>query len=124
MTNNIQKKLEMIGKYGCYFLCLLKATGYNEDDIVHFYDVFLNKGYIDEECTILKPSDILYDLTGRNFKCVKTTELPKKYEFAVEYWYNERTKLHHFKLSNWDSIENSVTVREGKIESYRVYSLI
>ena len=45
MNEGIQKKLENIGKYGCYFLCLLKAAKWDENEIIKAYDEALKKGY-------------------------------------------------------------------------------
>lgn len=129
MKQNIQmdmretvKAAEMIEMYGCYFLCLLQQGQVDESQIFKLYKIFNNKGYIDEECTVLKPASIMEYLTGEKYTVIKTDVKPTSgYAFYVEYWYNERTGLHHFKLPDWDSIQNSVTSTEGVIESYRVF---
>ena len=41
--------------------------------------------------------------------------------YYIEKWHNNRTGFDHFRLHDWDSLKNSVTVREGYIEDYRVF---
>jgi hypothetical protein len=48
---------------------------------------------------------------------------PSPGEYVVDYW--ERTKtgavIGHFRLPDWDSLHDSMTVRYGKIVSKRVF---
>lgn len=122
MQKGIQTKLNHIGDYGCYFLCLLHKAGFKEDNIVEIYDYCLKNNWIDEDCTILRPDDIALYLFRTNLHCTITEQKPRNCVFYIECWYNKRTGYRHFKLPDWDSLENSVTVKEGYIESYRAYS--
>ena len=129
----IQAKLEMIGKYGCYMFCLLKIAK-QEHNYLYYYNRFLEKGWIDRECTVLNPVAIMNDLTGTRFNVLKSTKFDSKASFTVGYWYNPNTKFHHFVLHdgnnkviydsygmNDDGTPMSNTVRNGYIESYRLY---
>lgn len=118
----IQRELETIGKYGCYFLSLLKigGDGYIKN-FYEYYKVFNNLGWMDADCTILNPSKILNLLLGKNVEVVKSETLDENADFIVEYWFNPRTGFHHFKLPDWDPLGESVTCKEGYIESYRLF---
>lgn len=123
--NGIQTKLETISKYGCYLLSI--ASHFNYDgDIVELYDVLLEKKYIAEDCTILNPDEIAWEISGVKYNCFKVTELPKLNDgdWYVECWHNKRTGLTHFKLPDTDTLKNSVTVKEGNIIGYRYFKEI
>jgi hypothetical protein len=117
----IQSKLGKIYSGGCYFLSLLHQTNTPDSKILEMYDYFVKKGFMDEECFIKDPVSIMKYLTGNNYTVEKTTSLPAVYDFAVYYWYNPTTRLHHFTLKDWDSLGNSNTRINGRIESYRIY---
>jgi hypothetical protein len=124
--DGIQKKLEYIGKYGCYFFCLLKL-GKMENQYLYYYNLFLEKGWIDRECTVFKPWLILKELLGKTYNVEKTTTFDEKATFIIAYFYNPSTKLHHFVIIDkkknviYDSLGDSNTVKNGYIESYRLF---
>lgn len=120
----IQSKLLKLGNGGCYFLCLLKATNTSDSNILEYYDYFVKKGYMTEDCYIQDPVKILKYLTGNNYKVEKLEKLPTKYDFAIYHYYNSKTGLGHFTLKDWDSLGNSNTRLNGKIDSYRVFTKI
>lgn len=120
----IQSKLLKIGNYGCYFLCLLHATKHGDSEIIELYDYFCQKGYMTEDCYIQDPIKILKYLRGDNYRIERTEKLPAKYDFYVEHWYNEKTKLGHFTLPDFDPLGNSNTRLNGKIDSYRVFTKV
>ena len=121
MKEGIQKTLENIGKYGCGFLCLCHVMGVHEDDIVARYYEAVEKGFIDRECFVKDWSRLATWLcpTWHTVKCEISNLKDRKATFCIEYWYNPKTKLHHFKLPDWDPLGESVTVKQGMIESYR-----
>ena len=118
----IQSKLLKLGNYGYYYLCLLKATNTSDSKILELYDYFVKKGYMTEDCYIQDPIKMLKYLTGNNYKVEKLEKLPIKYDFYIELWYNSKTGLGHFTLHDWDSLGNSNTRLNGKIDSYRVFT--
>lgn len=130
MKEGIQVDLEKIGSYGCYFLTLLKV-GKAPTYLIHeYYKAFLADGYIDEDCTVLRPDMILKTLTGHKYRVVKTTDayqFDSSADIIIGYFYNPKTKYHHFvqldsnKNVIWDSLGNSKTVRDGYVESYRLF---
>lgn len=116
----IQKEFENIGKYGCYLLCLLKLAGI-EEDVLKYYRLFLKNNWIDEECYVKNPAAIMNCLTGYDYSVSKSNKADNNARYMVLYWYNPRTKLHHFTLPNWDPLGNSTTRAQGEIESYRLF---
>ena len=121
MKQGIQKELELIGKYGCGFLCVLQRFGISELEIVAKYRECLERDLIDKECFIkdwVKLFEYLSPIPAK-FR-VEISPTLKECDFFIEYWYNKKTRLHHFTLKDWDSLGFSETVRDGKIESYRL----
>lgn len=129
----LNKKVENIYNYGCYFLDLLFISKYQEpifEDIIKYYDTFIIKGWMDEECFIKNPCAILNYLTGKKYSVTVTKDLDSSASQVIGYYYNPNTNLHHFVVMDkcnkvlWDSIENSNTVKNGFIESYRLFKEI
>lgn len=126
MKQGIQSTLEKIGKYGCGFLCLCKSFGVSDSDILTMYYLAIENDLMDEECYVKDWGKLATFLAPdwETYRCEKSNLKDKKAAFHIEYWYNPRTKLHHFKLKDWDPLKNSVTVKEGMIESYRNFYLV
>lgn len=121
MKKGIQSALEKIGKYGCGFLCLCKLFGVSDSDMLTMYYLAIENNLMDEECYVKDWGKLATFLAPdwEKYRCEKSNLKDKKAAFYIEYWYNPRTKLHHFKLKDWDPLGDSVTVKEGMIESYR-----
>lgn len=129
----LDKKVEKIYKYGCYFLDLLFISKYQEptfEEIINYYDTFITKGYMDEECYVRDPCAILTYLTGKKYSVKKGLAFDSSAAHVIGCYYHPMTNLHHFVVMNkynevlWDSIENSYTVKKGFIESYRLFKEI
>lgn len=115
---------------GCYMLSLLRALLGREptlEEIVTNYKDFVKKGFMDKDCYMKQPLEIVKMLTGRNWRMTKSDTLDKTADIIIGYWYNPKTNYHHFVLMNkankvvWDSLVDSNTVKNGKIESYRLF---
>lgn len=127
---NIDYIIKNIYDFGCYFMDLL-YVGLNREpslsELVAYYNRYNELKYIDYECTVLNPVMILEDLTGEAYKVRKDSVLDKSADIIIGLYYNPRTNLHHFVLLNkngnvkWDSLGESVTVKEGFIESHRLF---
>lgn len=129
----LDKKVEKIYEYGCYFLDLLFISKYQEptfEEIINCYDTFITKGWMDEECFIKDPCAILTYLTGKKFSVTKESVFDISATHVIGCFYNPITNLHHFAVMDkynevrWDSIEDSNTVKNGFIESYRIFKEI
>lgn len=121
MNEGIQKEFEMLGKYGCGFLCLCHFFKVPESEVLFYFRLAKKKGIMDTDCFVNdwgKLASLMAD-EWESFRCEKSNLKDKKAVFCMEYWYNPRTKLHHFKLKDFDPLGGSVTVKEGMIESYR-----
>lgn len=122
MKQGIQKELEMIGRYGCGFLCILQKFNISELEIVSKYREVVERGFMTEDCYIKDWVKLLEYLSPvpAKYKYEKSTVL-KECDFFIQYWYNPQTKIHHFTLKDYDPYGFSKTVRDGQIESYRLF---
>ena len=121
MKQGIQKELEMIGKYGCGFLCVLQRFNISELEIISKYREVVERGIMDSECYVKDWAKLFEYLSPvpAKYRVEKSYDL-KPCDFYIEYWYNPKTKLHHFTLKDWDPLGFSNTVKDGTIESYRL----
>ncbi len=125
--NGIQTVFEKAGDYACLFLSLLSIaeeyTGLPVDFIVA-YNKCIELGLIDKDFYCKNQEKMLYELTGKKWKKTALKELPSPVPecmFTVEKWFNERTGLTHFRRREFDTLESSVTVKEGYIKEYYCY---
>lgn len=123
MLKGIQNKLEMIGKYGCYFLCLIhsfdeKAT---LDKIVEYYDLFIKNRWLTKDCEVLDAQGIANKLSGKKVAVVKSKTIDYKANVVIIKWYNPKTGFTHFTTKDFDPLENSKTVAEGYQVDYRMF---
>ena len=123
--------LKNIYDYGCYFLDLLYiGKGYEEltlEEIVEYYHLFCSKDWIDKECYVKEPTAILEFLTGEKYRVMYSKYPDQAAKHVVARFYNTYTGYAHFVVSNsygdvvWDPIENSYTVKNGIVDSYRLF---
>ena len=126
--NGIQTVFEKAGDYACLFLSLLSIaeeyTGLPVDFIVA-YRKCIELGLIEKDFFCNDQEKILYELTGAKWTKTVVKELPDhpvpENMFTVEKWFNERTGFTHFKRRMFDTLESSVTVKEGYIKEYYCY---
>lgn len=124
-----------LGKYGCYFLCLIhlaqEVTKKNYDIMTVLY-ICIKKGYIkfneqdyDDENNFFvnNPDLILKLLTGKNWSVKKETPdyQKKDGEYIAYFWRKPGQKEGHFILDNYNGLQHSVSVEEGRLESIRVF---
>ena len=127
--NGIQTVFEKAGESGCLFLSLLSIaeeyTGLPVDFIVA-YRKCLELGLIEKDFFCNDQEKILYEFTGKKWKKTVLKELPDPVPenmYTVQKWFNERTGLTHFKRRGFDTLECSITVKEGYIKEYYCYSV-
>lgn len=121
MKQGIQKELEMIGKYGCGFLCVLQIFNISELEIVAKYRECVERDIITEDCFVKDWVKLFTYLSPIPAKYrVEISDTYKKCDFYLEYWYSKKSKLHHFTLKDYDPLGFSNTVKDGEIESYRL----
>lgn len=121
MKQGIQKELEMIGKYGCGFLCVLQIFNISELEIVAKYRECVERDIITEDCFVKDWVKLFTYLSPIPAKYrVEISDTYKKCDFYLECWYSKKSKLHHFTLKDYDPLGFSNTVKDGEIESYRL----
>ena len=125
--------LACMGDYACLFLCMCSiADEYNRAhhngrtvDVVALALRCHAAGYIDGEWTVKNQCAVLELATGVRWKKAIAPALPDPVPeemYTVEKWYNKRTGYTHFRRRGYDTVENSVTVRDGARECYYTYS--
>jgi len=111
----------------CHFLALCSIAEEVNGEPIDFLDVirvaFENK-LIDKEFFVQDNCGLLSVLTGKSWAMTEVGELPEVIndnEYTEAIYFNPRTKFKHFRRRGFDTLENSVTVKEGYISSYRIY---
>ena len=129
----VSEAAKQIYDYGCYFMSLLYVRNkpYSEpanlDEILTYYDTFVEIGWMDPDCYVKDPCAILNYLTGKKYSVKKDVVLDPSANIIIGRWYNPDTNFHHFVVMDrannvvWDSLADSNTVKNGIIESYRLF---
>lgn len=129
----VQTALKGISEYGCYFLSLCSVAedwlewscGGRVDliDAVHSC-----QGFIDNDWFVHDASGILEALTGASWsmKILSPYDFSQyklaENEYTIEKWYNSRTGYNHFRRRDTDTLESSVTVKEGKLVDIYIFT--
>jgi hypothetical protein len=137
MKAGIQTLLGEAGEAACYALDILEIAErekWQSIDPVEALYRGIDQGYIyynerdpndNNNFFVNDPAALLSMFAGGRWTVEKTGPeyIPAKGEQVVERW--ERTKtgviIGHFRLSDWDSLQDSMTVKYGKIVSKRVF---
>lgn len=127
---------EQIGKYGCYFLSLIRAAekiiGRRIDAIAIYEDV-VKRGWMGPDCFMNRPNEVLGILTGEKWHVQHQSRLykPKDGEIAILRFERKDPSgsLTHFVLAGpdgqvveYDPYGDSRTVREGELVSKRIFT--
>jgi hypothetical protein len=121
-----------IGATGCYALTLCQAAAlscgmqWSMGESVSDIGIGIQRGRIKNDMTVLDGATFISDLTGKHWtKEYKDAGYkPKEGDYLIAEWFNKRTGNTHFTLEypeKWNSLSDSVTVKEGYIKSYRLY---
>jgi hypothetical protein len=132
MKQGIQDFIKTIGDEGCYALTLCEIASEYWQRKSGIPDVFNNiengvrAGCIARDMTVLDGAAFLKLLTlhywTKEYK--DAGYKPQEGDYLIAEWFNKRTGKTHFTLEypeKWNSLSNSVTVKEGSIRSYRLY---
>ena len=131
VIKGLQNFIESMGKEGCYFLSLCKL--FSAKDIITTALECNKRGYLfynwkdpDDKLNfnVDNPEGIIEYITGKKCRVTKHYAGVPVEKYYVEKWYNSRTGFSHFRLRDWDPLLNSVTVKEGKIKSWRVIKIL
>jgi hypothetical protein len=133
INEGVQDFIRTVGEEGCYALTLCKIAEIEMEyysDAAHSVrdiDAGVREGFIRSDMTVLDGAGFLQKQT-RGVKWTKEYRdagyKPVKGDYLIAEWFNKRTGKTHFTLEypvKWNSLANSVTVKEGTIRSYRLY---
>jgi hypothetical protein len=137
MRSGIQTLLGEAGEAACYALDILEIAererGQKLDPIDSLYQG-IGRGYIhynendpndNDNFFVEDPAALLAMFAGGRWTVEKADPgyIPARGEYVVDRWERVRTGAvtGHFRLPDWDSLHNSMTVRYGKIVSKRVF---
>lgn len=116
----IQEICKTIGESGCYFLTLLHFAKI-EDEAVKYYKQFVKNKWLDEDCFVRQPTEIMKCLFGGEWRVVKSDKDDSNADFTVLLYYNPKTGYRHFTAKDYDPLGDSNTRKNGYIESYRLF---
>ena len=120
-ASEVAKNIDAIGKYGCLAMCYLYCVGIRDNalEYIRILSDCMNKGILDNECTVLDASKFLEYVTGKRYDVTKKqfNDLSKITEpYPVRYVYNG--KGHWVVVQKgkivFNSLINSQCVTKGK----------
>jgi hypothetical protein len=120
--------METIGREGCYFLCIVRIaeeiTG-SRIDAVAVYLFAVARQWMDKDCYLVQPHRILEHMTGQRWTPIKEDRAYQVQPGEKEVLRYERTEGRttqaHFVLPDYDPYGDSLTVRNGRIVSKRIF---
>lgn len=118
----------------CHFLVLCSiADEYRQDhglpyiDFIEAIRLVQSKGLMDNECFIKDDGcGVLSLLTGGKKWTRRDVEvLPpiRDNDYTEAVYFNPRTQFKHFRRRYFDTLRDSITVKEGSIIQYRIYTV-
>ena len=129
MKSGIQSFMKTIGDYGCLVLCMIQIaeeyTGKQFDPVAVISTALDNK-WLEDDMFVQEPAKIMAHLCGGTWTYSHSDTLPagktSEAEFYIERWEWKKPDgaSNHFRLADWDSLQNSQTVKNGQIASYRI----
>lgn len=131
---NLQTEMLALHQDGCHFLTLCSiADDYRHDHNLPYIDLIwairtcTSKGLIDSEfyvkddgCKILS---LLTDGRKWTRKDVEKLGPIGDNDYTEAVYYNPRTEYKHFRRRYLDTLRDSVTVKEGYVIQYRIYTV-
>lgn len=125
----IQDLLAYAGAEGCHFLTLLsiaeECTKHNVD-LIGTIRICIKKHWITSDFWVTNDgTPILEYLTGKKWTRKEVVKLPviNDNDYTEAIYYNPNTKYHHYRRRSFDIKDNSITVRDGHIEKYYIYTV-
>lgn len=71
-----QDVFEQIGRFGCYFLCLIRADELQPDEIVRYYHESVKRGFMQPNCFVVNPVQIANLRSGQKYVSVTVADKP------------------------------------------------
>lgn len=140
MINNVQSFFESLGKYGCYFLTLVhfaeQKTRLNYTQDLYFLSCQFNRlgfmhfnkdNFLDKDNFYIKRPDLILNLLARGKYSVRKEPaeyIPQENETEILFYAlsnkNAEKGIGHFRMRDFDTLQNSNTVKNGKVYSKRI----
>ena len=126
----IQNKLWNM-REGCFFLSLLSVAeefnlehGRGKVDLVDAVNMAFDNNYVTSDYTVKKDCELLSKLTGRKVtkKVTSVCGVLDDNEYSIVKYLNKEKTANHFRRRYFDVYTNSMTVKEGTIVSYYIYT--
>lgn len=125
----LQTICKELNESGCLFLSVLsiaeEATG-KEIDLINAIRISQSKGWLSYDFEVKDSLAILRHFTHHEWtRSEKLKKLPatiKDNEYTVAIYYNKNTSFTHFRRRGFDTLTNSVTVRDGVIIGYYIFT--
>lgn len=125
----LQSILRVCGDEGCHFLCLCsiaeQALG-RPIDLIDAIRTSQSKGWIRKDFFVTNDgTPLLSYLTGVPWERRVSSSFPmiSTNDYIEVKYYNPRTRFTHFRRRAFDTIKDSITVKEGYIQEYYIYSI-
>lgn len=124
----IQFLLGKCGESGCHFLSLLsiiEEVNNEPVDLIEAIKVCLSKNYIDENFFVKDGDGLLEYFTGKKWTRKIVETLPSKIkdnEYTEVIYFNPRTNKFHYRRRGFDTLKSSITIKEGYILKYYIWS--
>lgn len=114
--------MKNVGENGCYILSILESIGIqNTDAQLNMIKDLVDAGFLAKDLYV-KDNEALAARLGCSYQ--KLAIKPATDVYIKEY-FNERTGFTHFVLCvkdvDYDTLDDSVTVKEGYVKSYRIF---
>lgn len=140
MIKYLQSFLLSLGDYGCYVFCIINIAEeylkekFSYSQVFDFIEQGIAKGYIDFDWGNYKNTDNFYVVRPDAFlsmminkkctirKCAASYK-PLENEYIVERWANNGYAHFARTANKYNSLQHSVCVEKGKIESTRVFTI-
>lgn len=123
----IQNKLWNM-REGCFFLSLLSiAEEFNgkKIDLIDAVNMAFDNKFVTSDYTVKKDCELLSKLTGRKVtkKVTSVCGILDDNEYSIVKYLNKEKTTNHFRRRYFDVYVNSMTVKEGTLISYYIYTI-
>lgn len=112
-------KIPQVKQYGCYLYSLIKGAKRNPQRADSLYQDFVSNGYMNSNCLIQEPAEILHKCNGHEYDYKRSDKFDPNADIAIAKWSNGQHE--HFVLMKnekdvkFDSLGHSNTVATGQI---------
>ena len=127
--SGIQDVMKMVGSDGCHFLTLCSIAEEYLDRPIDFIGLIRccqSKRWITNDFWVKNDgTPILNYLTNKKWTRKEVDKLPviRDNDYTEAIYYNPATGLHHYRRRGIDTLSYSITVRDGYIEKYYIYTV-